>query len=146
MAAKGGGGLYLSHVVPKKQWASQPPLTLRLVGYRKSLSFMLLCMIWRRQNMESKKISNGQEFIQPDSILLPKKEKKFTRHTRYIRDAYIKISHHLGRQGKQKVTGGLGGGGLGERSGELGAWCRGRWLGGLNYFAAKKGFDCHASV
>ena len=45
MAAKGGGGLYFSHVVPKKQWASQPPLTLRLVGYRKSLSFMLLCMI-----------------------------------------------------------------------------------------------------
>ena len=48
MAAKGGGGLYFSHVVPKKQWASQPPLTLRLVGYRKSLSFMLLCMIWRQ--------------------------------------------------------------------------------------------------
>ena len=40
--------------------------------------------------MESKKISNGQEFIQPDSILLPQKEKKFTRQTRYIRDAYIK--------------------------------------------------------
>ena len=24
MAAKGGGGLCFSHVVPKKQWASQP--------------------------------------------------------------------------------------------------------------------------
>ena len=48
MAAKGGGGLCFLHVVPKKQWASQPPLTLRLVGYRKSLSFMLFCMIWRR--------------------------------------------------------------------------------------------------
>ena len=29
--------------------------------------------------MESKKISNGQEFIQPDSILLPQKEKKSKR-------------------------------------------------------------------
>ena len=90
--------------------------------------------------MESKKISNGQEFIQPDSILLPQKEKKFTRQTRYIRDAYIKISHHLGTARKAKGYGGPGrGGGLGERSGGLGAWCRGRWLGGLNYFAAKKG-------
>ena len=39
MAAKGGVGLCFSHVVPKKQWASQPPLTLRLVGYRKSFIF-----------------------------------------------------------------------------------------------------------
>ena len=90
--------------------------------------------------MESKKISNGQEFIQPDSILLPQKEKKFTRHTRYIRNAYIKkLVTTLERQEKQKVTEGLGGGGLGERSGGLWAWCLGRWLGGLSYFAAKKG-------
>ena len=41
--------------------------------------------------MKSKEISNDQEFIQPDSILLPQKEKKFTRHTRYIHDAYVKI-------------------------------------------------------
>ena len=39
MAAKGGGGLCFSHVVPKKQWVSQPPLTLRSEGYRKSLLF-----------------------------------------------------------------------------------------------------------
>ena len=57
-------------------------------------------------------------------------------HTRCIHE---KLVTTLERQEKQKVTEGLGGGGLGERSGGLGAWCRGRWLGGLNYFAAKKG-------
>ena len=60
-------------------------------------------------------------------------------HTVHARCIHKNLVTTLERQGKQKVTGGLGGGGLGEQSGGLGAWCRGRWLGGLNYFAAKKG-------
>ena len=84
--------------------------------------------------MESKK-----KAMIRNSILLPQKEKKFTRHTRYINDAYIKIySPHWNDKESRRLRG-VGGGGRGERSGGLGAWCRGRWFGGLNYFAAKNG-------
>ena len=76
--------------------------------------------------MESKKISNDQEFIQTDPILLPQKEKKFTRHTRYIHDAYIKnLVTTLERQGKQKVTGGWAGEGWSSEAADWGLGAEG---------------------
>ena len=75
--------------------------------------------------MESKKISNDQEFIQPDSILLPQKEKKFTRHTRYIHDAYIKIWPPPWNGKESKRLRGLGGGGLGDEAADLGLGAEG---------------------
>ena len=58
--------------------------------------------------MESKKISNDQEFIQPDSILLPQKRKRSSRdtHGTYTMHTY-KFSHHLGTARKAKGYGGL---------------------------------------
>ena len=92
--------------------------------------------------MESKKISNDQEFIQPDSIFLPQKEKKFTRHTRYIHKNLVTT---LECHGKQKVTTGWAEEGWASEAADGGLVPR-AVVRGLNYFAAKKGFDCHASV
>ena len=88
--------------------------------------------------MESKKISNGQEFIQPDSILLPQKEKKFTRHTRYIRDAYIKISHHLGTARKAKGDRGPGRGRAGRAKRRIGGLVPRAVVRGLKLFCRKR--------
>ena len=91
------------------------------------------------------KISNAQELIQPDSVLLPQKEKVHETHTVHTRCIHKIFFSTLEQQGKQKVTGA----GRGKQTRGLGAWCRGRWLGGLNYFAKQKKikwFYCHASV
>ena len=75
--------------------------------------------------MESKKISNNQEFIQPDSILLPQKEKKFTRHTVHTRCIHKNLVTTLERQGKQKVTGAWAGEGWASEAADWGLGAEG---------------------
>ena len=67
-----------------------------------------------------------RNFIQPDSILLPQKEKKFTRHTRYIHDAIHKnLVTTLERRGKQNATGGWAGEGWASEAADWGLGAEG---------------------
>ena len=91
--------------------------------------------------MESKKISNGKEFIQPDSILLPQSPKR-KRSSRDTHGTYAmhtkKISHHLGTARKAKGYGGPGQGRAGRAKRRIVGFVPRAVVRGLKLFCRKK--------